>query len=172
MIKGILSWMGKWSLKEMTTTLIALMILWLNLWVFTNVVGWNGAIEAEQVMDKISSLETPLTQQEYIDYIDDYHQTRFGQLKDLLAIATGFLGVILGYYFGRIPAEKALDNVNSQMNSAQENVAAALAKSEAAKAKLQEAAAEIVKLANDPHNSAATNNASELKALAEKLQSE
>jgi hypothetical protein len=33
----------------------------------------------------------------------------FGPAKDLLQFLTGMFGVVLGYYFGRIPAERAAD---------------------------------------------------------------
>jgi hypothetical protein len=34
---------------------------------------------------------------------------KLAEAKNLLQILTGFVGVILGYYFGRVPAERAAD---------------------------------------------------------------
>ena len=124
MISNILEWLKKWSLKEVTTTIIALMILGLNVYIFKKIIGWNYSTEINAHIAELRNLagdsNQPLTQAEYLEFIDEYGSSRFTQLKDLLVIATGFLGVILGYYFGRIPAEKALENAQGQIDSAKD----------------------------------------------------
>lgn len=57
-------------------------------------------------------------------------EARFNQAKDILSMMTGLLGVVLGYYFGRIPAE-------ARAAQAQEQAAQAIQKGEQAMAQSQ-----------------------------------
>jgi hypothetical protein len=42
----------------------------------------------------------------------------FGEAKDLLAVVVGLLGTVLGYYFGKIPAEKSAEAARSEAATA------------------------------------------------------
>jgi hypothetical protein len=70
--------------------------------------------------------------------------SRFTQAKDILSMMTGLLGVVLGYYFGRIPAE-------ARAAQAQEQAAQAIQKGEQAMAqskRMGERAGELAELAS------------------------
>ena len=44
--------------------------------------------------------------------------TRMGDAKDLLAYLSGFTGLVLGYYFGRVPADARTAQAQQQMGQA------------------------------------------------------
>jgi hypothetical protein len=44
----------------------------------------------------------------------------FAQLKDVLTPALGLLGTVIGYYFGRVPAERHADTARDAANAAHE----------------------------------------------------
>lgn len=72
-------------------------------------------------------------------YVGD--ETRMSQAKDVLSVMTGLLGVVMGYYFGRIPAE-------ARAAQAQEQAAEAVQKSEQAAAQSEMVSARAEELAN------------------------
>ena len=45
----------------------------------------------------------------------------YARQKDVLTIAVGFLGAVIGYYFGRVPAEKRADTAEKQADQAKAN---------------------------------------------------
>jgi type VI protein secretion system component VasK len=54
--------------------------------------------------------------------------TGFNNRKEILAIAIGLLGTVLGYYFGRVPAERQADAARADAASAKEDAADAEAR--------------------------------------------
>ncbi len=74
--------------------------------------------------------------------------TRMSQAKDLLGVLTGLMGVVLGYYFGRIPAE-------ARAAQAQEQASQAISQSEQAKAQTEALGAQAEKLASQASELAA-----------------
>lgn len=83
--------------KEVVTALIAILLVWTTISLVRALLGTIG------------------------------DPSRFNQAKDILSMMTGLLGVVLGYYFGRIPAE-------ARAAQAQEQVAQAIQKGEQAMA--------------------------------------
>ena len=74
--------------KEAVTAIIALLLVWTTIRVITSLIGFVG------------------------------DETRMTQAKDLLSVLTGLMGVVLGYYFGRIPAEAHAAQAQEQANQA------------------------------------------------------
>lgn len=81
--------------KEAVTALIAILLVWTTISLVRTLIGTIG------------------------------DEARFNQAKDILTVMTGLLGVVLGYYFGRIPAE-------ARAAQAQEQAAQAIQKGEQA----------------------------------------
>lgn len=86
--------------KEVVTALIAILLVWTTISLVKALLGAIG------------------------------DEARFNQAKDVLSVMTGLLGVVLGYYFGRIPAE-------ARAAQAQEQAAQAIQKGEQATAQSQ-----------------------------------
>jgi hypothetical protein len=70
----------------------------------------------------------------------------FNRKKDVLLLALPVLGTILGYYFGRVPAERRAEQAEQTATGAQEQVVAtqnARAKAEAGQAAAEQQTAQI-----------------------------
>jgi hypothetical protein len=101
--------------KEAVTAIIALLLVWTTIRVITSLLGFVG------------------------------DELRMNQAKDLLSVLTGLMGVVLGYYFGRIPAEAHAAQAQEQANQA-------VAQGEQAKARSEmigERAGELADQASD-----------------------
>ncbi len=104
-------------LKEAVTALIAILLVWTTIRVVTSLLGFVG------------------------------DETRMTQAKDLLTAMTGMLGVVLGYYFGRIPADARAAQAQEQAAQAVEKSEQAAAQSEMVSARAEELADQASKLA-------------------------
>jgi hypothetical protein len=80
------------AVREGTAALLSLMIA-----IVTVIFLWHSYWIAGAEMMTVSGL------------VDQSKLAAFARQKDLLLLATGMLGTILGYYFGRVPAEKQAD---------------------------------------------------------------
>jgi hypothetical protein len=101
--------------KEAVTAIIALLLVWTTIRVITSLLGFVG------------------------------DEMRMTQAKALLSVLTGLMGVVLGYYFGRIPAEAHAAQAQEQANQA-------VAQGEQAKARSEmigERAGELADQASD-----------------------
>jgi hypothetical protein len=97
--------------KEVVTAIIALLLVWTTVRIAASLLGFVG------------------------------DATRMAQAKDVLGTLTGLLGVVMGYYFGRMPAE-------ARAAQAQEQVAQATAVGEQAKAHSEAIGARAEELAD------------------------
>lgn len=78
--------------------------------------------------------------------------TRLSQAKDLLTVLTGLLGVVMGYYFGRLPAD-------ARASQAQAQAAKALVEGEQAQAHSERISEQAEVLADQASRLAATMQA-------------
>jgi phytoene/squalene synthetase len=58
--------------------------------------------------------------------------TRMGDAKDLLTFLSGFAGLVVGYYFGRVPADARTTQAQQQMAQAQQQMGQAMSEKEQA----------------------------------------
>jgi hypothetical protein len=58
--------------------------------------------------------------------------TRMGDAKDLLTFLSGFAGVVVGYYFGRVPADARTAQAQQQMAQAQQQMGQAVSEKDQA----------------------------------------
>ena len=56
--------------------------------------------------------------------------TQMGNAKDLLTYLSGFAGVVVGYYFGRVPADARTAQAQQQMAQAQQQIGQAMSDKE------------------------------------------
>lgn len=108
--------------KEVVTALIALALVWTTVRTFGALLAMTG------------------------------DATRLAQAKDLLTVLTGLLGVVLGYYFGRLPAE-------ARAAQAQDQAAKALVEGEQAQAHSERISEQAEVLADQASRLAATMQA-------------
>jgi hypothetical protein len=130
-------------LKEAVTALIALLLVWTTILVITSLLGFVG------------------------------DELRMTQAKDLLSVLTGLMGVVLGYYFGRIPAEAHAAQAQQQANQAVAQGEQAKAHSDVISARAEELADQASDLAAGMQNSPAArgpgNNSEVLKQWADEV---
>jgi hypothetical protein len=50
--------------------------------------------------------------------VNNFNAEAFGRQKDILLLALGFLGTVIGYYFGRLPAEQQANASRKQADAA------------------------------------------------------
>lgn len=136
------------SLKEFTSTTLAVLIVLLNITVFVYILTIEKNSYSADVIKDLGTV--PSDAKGLIALLDGLADARFSRVKDILMVATSFLGVVLGYYFGRIPAERALEKAEQNVESAKVNTETA-----------QQNAADATAAKNDQ---AATSDAT-LKAL-------
>ena len=113
-------------LKEAVTALIALLLVWTTIRVITSLLGFVG------------------------------DELRMTQAKDLLSVLTGLMGVVLGYYFGRIPAEAHAAQAQQQANQAVAQGEQAKAHSDVVSARAEELADQASDLVAGMQNAPAT----------------
>ena len=58
--------------------------------------------------------------------------TRMADAKDLLTFLSGFAGVVVGYYFGRVPADARTAQAQQQMAQAQQQMGQAMSEKDQA----------------------------------------
>ena len=108
--------------KEAVTAIIALLLVWTTIRVITSLLGFVG------------------------------DELRMTQAKDLLSVLTGLMGVVLGYYFGRIPAEARAAQAQEQANQAVAQGEQAKAHSDVVTARAEELADQASELAAGMQN--------------------
>ena len=126
-------------MKEATTTVIAVGIIILNGVMFYKVIS-SGTFYDQAGLQKL--IDAGPTAKDTAELIRQVSDAQFDQLKEVLLIATGFLGVILGYYFGRVPAEKAQESAEKQAKDAQDKADGATREAAAATAQMKQAVTE------------------------------
>lgn len=71
----------------------------------------------------------------------------FERLKDVLSISLSLFGTVLGYYFGRVPADKRADTADKRADEAQSQAASS---NKAAEKQKEEFKAELDRIMNNP----------------------
>jgi hypothetical protein len=128
---------GRWTLsavKEIVTVLIALAVVVVSGWLL---IGHFEAITQLQVTDDVvkNSALYAATQQAHQQYLSDQ--------KDVLNVAIGVLGVVLGYFFGRTPAESRAKQAEDTAKSNADAAAGAVADAKSAALKLDDVRATL-----------------------------
>lgn len=123
-------------MKEVTTTVIAVGIILLNGVMFYKVIS-SGTFYDQAGLQKL--IDAGPTAKDTAELIRQVSDAQFDQLKEVLLIATGFLGIILGYYFGRVPAEKAQESAEKQAKDAQDKADGATKEAATATAQMKQA---------------------------------
>lgn len=135
----------------MTSTTLAVLIVLLNITVFVYILIIEKNSYSADVVKNLGTL--PSDAKGLIEILDGLADSRFSRVKDILMVATGFLGVVLGYYFGRIPAERALEKAEQNVESAKVNTELAQQNAaDAATAKQDQAAANNITLQTVKNN--------------------
>ena len=93
-------------IREIMATVIALVILAVTLWML-----YDTYLVAR---DSLGDLTEPQARAA----LDAYSRQR-----DVLAVALALLGAVIGYYFGRVPAERRADRAEKDADAAKENEA-------------------------------------------------
>ena len=96
------------SIKEVASVVISLAIAGVSLWMLTDSYISSKAAETDQAIAAL------------------------GRQKDILLLGLGLLGTVIGYYFGRLPAEREADAARQQATEATEKTADANGRVEAA----------------------------------------
>jgi hypothetical protein len=92
--------------------------------------------------------------------------TRFEDARTILDVLVGLVGVVLGYYFGRIPAEARADQAQKQSVAATEHAERVRAKGEELGASVERALSEPVRGGGgDAGTESVRRQLSELRAL-------
>lgn len=128
------------NLQEITTTVIALVIVSITTWMIYSTFSNLG--------DMHSHAGAPGIDQE-----------AYGRSKDILSLALGLFGTVTGYYFGRVPAEKQADAARHSADVAQQGQAAAESKTQQLRRDLKSRIQGIIN--NTPPTQAALAGASQ-----------
>ncbi len=109
---------GVWLsiLKEGFTALLSFAILGFALYMLVSIFNAAGRVSATEAEAKAA-------------------QDAFGRQKDILLYALSLLGTVLGYYFGRVPAELHAQQAQTQANKSQ--LESAQARTEATQATVE-----------------------------------
>ena len=94
------------DLKEITTTVIALVIVGITIWMFYHC--FPSAGDFHPAKDQPS-----------------FDTDAYTRAKDILGFALGLFGTVTGYYFGRVPAEKQADAARHSADVAKQGQATA-----------------------------------------------
>lgn len=107
-----------------------------------------------------------------LTYVGD--QTKVSDAKDILLLLLGLAGVVLGYYFGRVPADARAVQAQQQANSADARAEQVSSQAEAAADQVEQIVARMVTPGSDGTRSPSTDNGTrgvvdELQQLHDKL---
>lgn len=116
-------------LKEVVAAVLALAISGSALWMLLGT--YNAAAQEIPVDERVlDETQTPL--------LEAQERARLEQLsgqKDILLVAIGLFGSVLGYYFGRVPAEHRAERAESAAAAAEATANTAVASASAAEAR-------------------------------------
>jgi uncharacterized protein (UPF0333 family) len=108
---------GTSTLREWTTTLIAVTIVIVTLYLLITAFSSGG----ETLVLDADTVENDALYQAQLDQ----QQNSRDQRKSILLVAVGILGTVMGYYFGRSPAEKRAERAERTAEKASEESGAA-----------------------------------------------
>ncbi len=108
----------KAGIREIVATLMAVTILALATWMLSLTYLTAGKVKE----DLAASPE-----------IMQLHERAYTRQKDIMIYVFGLLGTVLGYYFGRVPAERRAERAENAAEQAQDNTSAAVRVADRAK---------------------------------------
>lgn len=119
------------GLREIVTAAIAAVVVLLSGWML--VVTFKDAGAVSSLDPAQVEARRPLLEQ------------AFAQRKDVMLYALSLLGTVLGYYFGRVPAERRAEKAEQARGEAQESADQAAGRAAVAQSKMEDAKATAVR---------------------------
>jgi hypothetical protein len=105
--------------KELVTAVIALVVVGATMWVFIH--AFDGA--DREVTVSGHDIRSPAL----LDKRIQLHEQAQSNRKDILTVGISLLSVILGFYFGRVPAERRAERAEREAGKAHDTEKQALA---------------------------------------------
>lgn len=119
------------GLRELMTALIAAVIVLVSGWMLVVTFQDAGAV---------SGLDPP-----QLEARKPLLEQAFAQRKDVMLYALSLLGTVLGYYFGRVPAERRAEKAEEARGEAQASANQAVGRAAAVESKMEDAKATAVR---------------------------
>lgn len=116
--------------KESVAAALAVAIAVVSLWMLA------GTYRTASEMVQVTSEDVQNTQ--LYEVREKLRLERKSSQKDILLIAIGLFGSVIGYYFGRVPAERRADGAESAANEAQTTATEAVESARAAQAQARD----------------------------------
>lgn len=107
------------GLKEIVTSIIAILIVVVTMWVLTLAFLAAG--------DEFAISQDDVQNADLLDKRIQIHEQAQANRKDILTVGVGLLSVILGFYFGRVPAERRAERAEQEATKAHSSVNQAIA---------------------------------------------